>query len=331
MKTLRLHGKRDIRLHDEDEPTPTTGESLIRVSAVGICGSDLHWFSEAGIGDAQLDHPLVLGHEFAALTLDGQRIAVDPCVSCGSCRECQEGNPNLCPNHYFAGHGHVDGALRQMMAWPTKTFYPLPDALSDIEGAMLEPLGVAIHSSDLGHVKPGYRIAILGCGPIGILLVQLARLVGATQIIATDKLPHRVDAAHEFGATQAYTVGGRERDAELWSITEGEGFDVVFEVAGENDAVETALEIARPGGQIVLAGIPADDQITFSASIARRKGLTFRAVRRMKHTYSRAIRLVESGKVDVRSVVTHCYSLKEFQTAFDVASRRDGLKVIIQP
>jgi L-iditol 2-dehydrogenase len=218
-----------------------------------------------------------------------------------------------------------------MMAWPTKTFYPLPDALSDIEGAMLEPLGVAIHSSDLGHVKPGYRIAILGCGPIGILLVQLARLVGATQIIATDKLPHRVDAAHEFGATQAYTVGGRERDAELWSITEGEGFDVVFEVAGENDAVETALEIARPGGQIVLAGIPADDQITFSASIARRKGLTFRAVRRMKHTYSRAIRLVESGKVDVRSVVTHCYSLKEFQTAFDVASRRDGLKVIIQP
>jgi L-iditol 2-dehydrogenase len=154
MKVARLHGAADIRLHDEPKPVPADGETLLQVRAVGLCGSDLHWLAEGGIGDAQLVHPLVLGHEFAATTASGERVAVDPAISCGQCEMCQKGNPNLCAHLLFAGHGTQDGALREFLTWPTKCLHRLPDLLSDSEGAMLEPLGVALHAVDLGRIRP---------------------------------------------------------------------------------------------------------------------------------------------------------------------------------
>lgn len=329
MKTLRLYGLHDLRICDEPLPISSEGQALLKVTSVGICGSDLHWFSEQGIGDARLTRPLVLGHEFAAKTEQGQRVAVEPAISCGICEFCQHGHPNLCENVIFAGHGAQDGALRENMAWPIGNLFSLPDSLSDDDGAMLEPLGVAIHSVDLGHLKAGMTVGVFGCGPIGLLIVQLARLSGAAKIIATDLLPQRVDAAKAFGAQHAFLTEGKPQGSLILAATGGRGVDVAFEAAGAQTAVDDAFAAVVPGGKVILAGIPGDDKTSFSASLARRKGLTIKLVRRMKHTYPRAIQLVENGLVDVRSLVTHHFSLKDAAQAFVVAERREGIKVMV--
>jgi L-iditol 2-dehydrogenase len=331
MQVLRLHGARDLRLHTEPDPLPAPGESLLRITSVGLCGSDLHWFAEQGIGDAQLTQPLVLGHEFAGVIEEsGQRVAVDPAVSCGACEFCLEGNPNFCTAMRFAGHDTQDGALCQRMAWLTRFLHPLPDSLSDADGVMLEPLGVAIHSVDLAHLKPGMTVGVFGCGPIGLLILQVARIAGATRLIATDKLPHRLEAAHALGATVFPASAGRE-SADVLAATGGGGVDVAFEAAGENEAVEAAIAACKPGARVILIGIPSDDRTAFDASVARRKGLTLKLCRRMRHTYPRAIHLVESGLVDVRALVSHRFPLEEFHRAFSVAYQREGFKVILEP
>jgi L-iditol 2-dehydrogenase len=330
MKSVRLHGRGDLQLHEEDVPIAGDGEKLVRVKSVGVCGSDLHWFSEGGIGDAKLERPLVLGHEFAGVTADGQRVAIDPAVPCGHCEFCDRGHPNLCSNLFFAGHGNTDGSLREWMAWNERSLFPIPDSISDDEGAMLEPLGVAMHSVDLGKVKPGMTVGVFGCGPIGLLILQMAKLSGAVNIIATDKLPHRVDAARSFGARHAFLAQeGRELE-QIRAATSGRGVDVAFEAAGTQDTVDVSFEAVSAGGNVILAGIPEDDRTSFSASVARRKGLTIKLVRRMKHTYPRAIELVSKGLVDVRSLVTHRFPLEQAAEAFRVAQRREGLKIIIE-
>jgi L-iditol 2-dehydrogenase len=328
MKSVRLHNPGDLRLHDEPVPIPGEGETLLHLTAVGICGSDLHWFNEAGIGDARLEKPLVLGHEFTALTEEGERVAVDPSIPCGACEDCKRGDPNLCENIIFAGQGNQDGALREQMAWPKRCLFPLPDQMSYAEGVMLEPLGIAIHAVDLAHLKVGMSVGVFGCGPIGLLILQLARLSGVNKVLATDILPHRLEVARALGADETFLVERSFSEREV-AMLDGRRFDVVFEVAGENTAVEMAVAAACPGGIVILVGIPSDDRTSFDASVARRKGLSLKLVRRMKLTYPRAIRLVESGKVDVRSLITHSFSLEHAAEAFAVAARREGIKVII--
>jgi L-iditol 2-dehydrogenase len=330
MKTLRLHGPGDLRIHEEPDPVPAAGEKLLRVSAVGICGSDLHWFNEAGIGDAQLEKPLVLGHEFTALTDEGERVAVDPAIPCGVCEYCKRGDPNLCERILFAGHGEQDGALREKMTWPQGCLHTLPEGISDAEGALLEPLGIALHAVDLAHLRVGMSVGVFGCGPIGLLILQLARLAGVSKVLATDLLPHRVEAARNFGAEESHEVTDRFGVQEA-ALLDQRGLDVVFEAAGENAAVEMAVAAVRPGGKVMLVGIPPDDRTSFTASLARRKGLTLKLVRRMKLTYPRAIQLVESGRVNLRDLVTHTFPLEQAVAAFAIATRRDGLKVLITP
>jgi L-iditol 2-dehydrogenase len=330
MKSVRLHGTGNLQIHEEPVPVAGPGEKLVRVKSVGVCGSDLHWFAEGSIGDAKLEHPLILGHEFAGITEDGQRVAIDPAIPCGHCEFCEHGHPNLCANLLFAGHGAIDGGLREWMTWSEKSLFPIPDSISDAEGAMLEPLGVAIHSVDLGKVKAGMTVGVFGCGPIGLLILQTARLSGAAKIIATDKLPHRLEAAKGFGADEAFFVGTDSRQNEIQAATNERGVDVAFEAAGAQEAVDTAFAAVVPGGKVVLAGIPDTDKTSFSASLARRKGVTIKLVRRMKHTYPRAIELVKKGLVDVLSVVTHRFPLEQASEAFRVAERREGLKILIE-
>ncbi len=328
-RTARLHGPNDMRLQDESLPIAATGESLLRVTAVGICGSDLHWFSEGGIGDARLHASLVLGHEFAAV-VEGtcQRVAVDPLIACGECEPCQEGNPHLCLAQRFAGHDRQDGALQEYLAWPKSCLHGLPDELTDEEGAMLEPLGVALHATDLGQVQHGAAVGVFGCGPIGLLVLQVARLAGAAQLLATEKLEHRREAARAWGA-QVFAVDGEEKE-KILAATKGRGVDVAFEAAGEDAALETALATVRPGGTVVLIGIPENDRTSFPAALARRKEVTLRLVRRMKHTYPRAIEWVRDRRVDVRSLVTHRFPLEQTADAFAVAARREGIKVMVK-
>ena len=311
-------------------PLPRAGEALVRVRAVGICGSDLHWFGEGGIGDTRLARPLVLGHEIAAETADGRLVAVDPAVPCGACRPCADGHPNLCEAVRFAGHADDDGAMREWMAWPERCLVPLPGSFTAADGAMLEPLGVAIHAVDLAHLEPGATAGVFGCGPIGLLMIQVARAAGAARVVATERatLTHRLDAARRLGAEVFAADAGREGQA----IREATGgLDAALEAAGEDEAVDAAVGAVRPGARVVLAGIPGGPRTSFPAAAARRKGLTFVMVRRMKHTYPRAIELVERGLVDVRSAVTHRFGLEDSPAAFALAARRDGLKVVIEP
>jgi L-iditol 2-dehydrogenase len=220
--------------------------------------------------------------------------------------------------------------MRELLAWPAANLVPLPDGIDDAAGAMLEPLGVGIHALRLARVGPGDSVGVFGCGPIGLLLIQLARAAGATTIVATDRLPHRVAAARSLGAIAALVDGGRERDA-LLDATGGRGIDAAIEIAGEDDAIETAIALARPASTVVVAGIPAGDSSSIAASSARRKGLDLRFSRRMNRTYPRAIALVLAGQIDVSSLVTHRFGMAEFDAAFRTAARRDGLKVILSP
>jgi L-iditol 2-dehydrogenase len=278
----------------------------------------------------------VLGHEFVA-TIEsgpraGERVAVDPSSPCGACAPCLEGMTHLCLNVRFAGHGTTDGALRSMMTWPGKLAHPIPDGISDAEGALLEPLGVALHALDLGHVEPGVSAGVFGCGPIGLLLVQALREAGASVVLATDRLLHRVEAAVELGAAHGILASDGEVEAACKKGFTGRGLDVAFEVAGENSAIDDALIATRPGGRVVLVGIPGDDRTSFTASIARRKGLTLLVCRRMQPTdLPRAIRLAESGQVQLDPLVTGRYAFDEWRAAFAALRDRRGLKVIVEP
>ena len=332
MKAARLHGAGDLRVAGEPMPEPGPGEALVRVTAVGICGSDLHWWDEAGIGDAIISRPLVLGHEAAGVIESGRRrgtrVAIDPAISCGMCRPCRGGYRNLCTRIRFAGHGDQDGAMREFLAWPSGLLHPLPDSVTDTDGALLEPLGVAIHALDLGHVRLGARVAVVGCGPIGLLLIAVLRTAGARHIAAFEPLPHRREAALRYGADVCLRPDILAGD--LRELV-GDGADAVFEMAGTADAVTLALAAARPGGRVVLGGIPADDQISFQASTARRKGLTIAMARRMNDVYGRAIGLVAAGSFSLAPLVTERFELASAGPAFGSAAKRQGLKVIIEP
>ena len=328
MRTARLHAVGDLRVADEPMPDAAPGMSLVQVTAVGICGSDLHWWDEGAIGDAKLTHPLVLGHEGAGVIAEGpragQRVAIDPAIPCQTCRACRDGYRNLCYRLKFSGHGDTDGMMREFMAWPTTALHPLPDRVSDADGAMLEPLGVAIHSVDLGHLPFGGTASVIGCGPIGLLLIEVLKVAGASSVLAVEPLAHRREAAERLGADEV-------ADPAAFDEALRAGVDVAFEAAGNNEGVELAMASVRPGGRVVLVGIPGDDVIRFGASLARRKGLTIAMVRRMNEVYPRAISLAERGVVDLGSVVTSRTGLGEIPAAFGAAARRTGLKAIIEP
>src|SRR6185436_1184147 len=331
----RFHGAHDLRLADDPMPVPAEGQSLVRVTAAGICGSDLHWYAEGGIGDAQITRPLVGGHELAGVVeggpLDGVRVAIDPAIPCHRCDLCLRGHPNLCRELVFAGHATHDGGLQRYLAWPTARLHPLPEALTDADGAMLEPLGVAVHAVDLGHIPLGASVAVIGCGPIGLLLIEVARAAGAARVLGAEPLAHRRAAAAVRGADEVLDPADDAYAARLVDFTAGRGVDVAFEVAGTDSAIAAAMDAVRPGGRVVLAGIPSTETSAFPANTARRKGLTIAMVRRMKEVYPRATALALAGLVDVRGLVTHRFPLTEVQQAFATAVARQGLKVVVEP
>jgi L-iditol 2-dehydrogenase len=330
MRVARLRSPGDMVVVDEPEPVPAAGQDLVAVRAVGICGSDLHWFAEGAIGDAVLDTPLVLGHEMGGVIAtgprSGQRVAIDPAVPCRHCPPCREGNPNLCVNVVFAGHGSTDGGMREYLAWPTDRLHAVPDSVDDVEIAMLEPLGVAIHAIDLAHLRVAGSVAVVGCGPIGQLAVRLALLSGAGSVLAVEPLAHRRDLASAAGA-----VSAAPDDAPDVAGRTGIGFDSVVELAGTDAAVDLSVTLCRPGGRVVLAGIPDDNRTTFTAAPARRKGLTFAMSRRMKDVYPRAIELAAGKKIKLAELVSSEFDLAEAPEAMHVAARRTGHKVIVRP
>jgi L-iditol 2-dehydrogenase len=320
IEAARLHAAGDIRVAGEPERSPGPGEVRLTVAAVGLCGSDLHWFEEGSIGDAGLDHPLVLGHEFSGRLDDGRLVAVDPCITCGECGPCLAGREHLCERSRFAGHSVTDGALRSVMTWPERLLRPLPAGMTAEEGALLEPLGVALHAVDLARIAPGESAAVFGCGPIGLLVVQVLRDRAVAPVFAAEPVSHRLAAAVGFGAT-AVSTGAPPVDC-----------DVVFDTAGSNEALATAIGACRPGGRIVLVGIPPHDRTSYGASAARRKELSLQLCRRMEAAdLDRAIALAAAGRVDLAGLVSHRYQLEEARIAFATLAARTGIKVIVTP
>lgn len=331
MIAARLHAVGDLRVADEPAPgDPPAGWSLLAVTSVGICGSDLHWFTDGGIGENRIEHPVVPGHEFAAVAVTGphagRRVAVDPAIACRECEMCRLGHENLCPTVRFAGHGTLDGAMQEHLLWPDHLLHPLPDDLSDDAGALLEPLGVALHAVGLSHLRSGGDVLVVGAGPIGALVIQVARRLGAARVFATDPLEHRRATALRSGADAAFSdEHGAE---EVLDATKGRGVDVVVEIAGTDASITTAVVASRPGGRIALAGIPSEERSSFPAAVARRKGLTFAMVRRMNDTYPRAIAMATAG-IDLDLLVTERHPLAEAAKAFRSAAERRGDKVVV--
>ncbi len=348
MQVARLHGPTDIRIAAEPEPSPPgPGEVTLKIKTVGICGSDLHMYETGRIGYTVVSEPFVLGHEFmgeiAAVgegALDGehqplqlgQRVAVEPAVPCWRCELCEKGHPNLCPNHYFYGLFPEDGALRERMNVSARNCFPLPDSLSDEVGPLLETLGVAIHAIDLSKIRVASSVAVIGAGPVGLLITRLALLAGASEVFAFDKLNWRLRKAREWGATQAINVAECDPGGVVMDLTGGRGVDVAIEAAWSDHSVQQAADMARYGGRLVLVGIPPDDKLWLQHSVARRKGLTIMMSRRMKHTYPRAIELAISGKVKLEELVSHRFDITQTAEAYasNAAYERGINKVILR-
>ena len=291
----------------------------MRVAAVGLCGSDLHWFEEGSIGEATLDHPLVLGHEFSGRLDDGRLVAADPAIPCGSCPACRAGREHLCERSRFAGHSVTDGALRSALWWPEHLLRVLPPSLSAEGGALLEPLGVGAPRGG-----PGGDPAGRDRGRPRLRADRAADRPGAPRRDRSRRSswPSHCPIAWPWRSR----LGGTEacRRARPASV------DVVFDAAGTDEAVAAAIDLVRPGGRVVLVGIPAGDRTTYRASVARRKELTMQHARRMRaEDLDRAIALAAAGRVDLARLVSHRFQLEEARKAFTTLGARAGIKVIV--
>lgn len=346
MLAARLHGPSDLRIDQVPHPgPPDSGQVLLRIKVTGLCGSDLHSYLDARIGDTRVEGPFIIGHEFSGVVeevgrdaLDGNfcpikpgmRVAVDPAQPCGRCELCAEGHPNLCRRLRFCGNFPDGGSLCQWILMPARCCFPVPDTIDDVTAAQLEPLGVAIHAVDLARIRVAASAAVLGAGPIGLLILQLAKLAGATPVFVTDHLPWRLELARKLGGIPIHY---QEEDPVqlIQDRTGGLGADAVVEAAWAEESVAQAVEIVRAGGRVVLVGIPSDDRLSMKHSTARRKGLTIAMSRRMKHAYPRALRLVRHGLVDLRGLVSHHFPLERAAEAFELNTQyRDNVtKVII--
>lgn len=346
MIAARLHGPADLQIDEVPHPgLPGPGQVLIRIGATGLCGSDLHLYQDARIGDTALNEPLTIGHEFSGVVAEtgpgcvdgcfrpivpGTRVAVDPAQPCLQCELCRTGSPNLCTRLRFCGNYPDGGSLCQWILMPSHCCFPVPDAIDDAAAALLEPLGVALHAADLAGAPVASGVAILGAGPIGLLILQVMKLAGADPIFVADRLPWRLDAAARYGGIPV-DLGNSGGMSRLMEGTGGYGAEVVFEAAWGGDTVAMAAEIARPGGRVVLVGIPSDDRLAMKHSTARRKGLSIIMCRRMKHAYPRAIRLASMRLVDLHGLITHRFPLRDAPAAMQLnAGYRDRvIKVII--
>lgn len=336
-EALFLHGPRDARVGPFNLREGRPGEVLLDVAAVGICGSDLHYYKDGGIGGAVIRGPFVPGHEFGgylcndvpALGLPrGALVAVDPNIACGRCEWCREGYFNLCPNVAFFGAPPFDGAMTSQIWVPTSQIVKLPPALTPLDAVMLEPLGVAMHAVDLAKPQLLERVAVLGAGPIGLLILQALKVAGAGEVYVVEPQAHRREMATRLGAAAA---GETVVDVAGWS--DGKGFSLVVEATNNPLGFGDAVRAARIGGRIVLVGIPDGDIYTLPAAEARRRGLKIKFSRRMVDAYPRATELVATRRVDVASVVTHRIDLAASPEMFRaLADGEPGLgKALIYP
>jgi len=330
MKQVVLTGVKMMKLIEVPIPEITDAKDVkIKLSTIGVCGSDIHYYSEGKIGSQVVEYPFAVGHECSGIIEEigsevtnvkvGDLVAVDPSVHCGHCDQCKAGRPHTCRNNRFLGcPGQLEGCLSEYIILPSFTCYPVTGKLNAIQAALIEPLSIGVYAVKLAGIEDKKStVGIFGAGPIGLSILMKLLADGITNNTIIEPLDYRLEKADEVGAK--YLINPTEIDV-LSVVQKHEELllDVVFEASGEQDAVNNALKILKPGGKLVLVGIPPEAQYTFDMDIMRRNELTVINVRRQNHCVEEAIDLVVSNKIDVEKMVTHEFNLEETPVAFDV-------------
>ncbi|MDT8391901.1 MAG: alcohol dehydrogenase catalytic domain-containing protein [Lentisphaeria bacterium] len=338
MKTMRLTAIREMAMDDIPPPEPPRNKDvLLSVRAVGVCGSDVHYYTTGRIGSQVVEFPFTVGHECAAVveavgagvkTLKpGDRVAVDPAVSCHTaCDQCLAGRPHTCRTLKFLGcPGQLDGCLSDYLVMPEASLFKIPDHMTLEEAALIEPLSIGIYAVNRSVPMAGATVGILGSGPIGLSVMLAARWKGAAAIYTTDRLDYRCHVASGQGAVWA---GNPDTTDIVSAICEREPLllDVVFECCGQQEALDQAARLVKPGGKVMLIGIPQFDRYTFPADIARRHEIHLQNVRRQNDCVQEAIDLVADGRIDPGFMVTHRFPFAKSKAAFDLVDQyADGV------
>ena len=337
MKKAYLTGIRKMEVRLVPDPKiENPADVLIRIDTIGVCGSDLHYYRDGKIGSQVVKFPFAVGHECAGTVLEvgpevtglepGRRVAVDPLIPCGACDQCRRGRENTCRNQNFLGcPGQIDGSMSELLVMPAACFLPIPDAMSFDQAVMAEPFAIGLWAQRLAGDLAGKTVGILGCGPIGLCVLQAVKAAGASAIYATDLLDYRVQAARQTGADWAGNPDSEDVVAAIGQM-QPLGLDLVFEAAGVQETVDHAGQLLTPGGTALIIGIPPEGRLSFDMNFFRRKELRVQSVRRQNHCATDAIDMIARGTVDLDPQITHHFPLERSGEAFDlVADHADGV------
>ena len=327
MRALVYTAPGRVELEDQPRHGAQTGEAEIAIEVAGICGSDISGF----LGHSALRRPpLVLGHELVGRLVDGKRVVANPLISCGQCDSCISGAQNLCSSWKLLGLGSTPGSFAEYVALPESQIYPIPDSLSSEQAILAEPLANIVHLFRLASPPPFFRLAIVGAGTMGALALSLANLIGARGIMAADVNDQRLQTMRELGASAAVNVGHQDGIAEATRLA-GRCFDVVIDASGSAAARQTAFDLCRPGGQVVLLGMATQkSEVNFVPSIRKEH----RVVMSFAYTpvdFRRSLDLLIAGEINLTRW-TRRMPLDKGQDAFEMMSHKpgDSLKMLLQ-
>jgi L-iditol 2-dehydrogenase len=329
MKVAVMLGIGKMGFEERDVPQIKPDEVLVRLEYVGICGSDIHYYETGRIGDYIVEPPFVLGHEPGGTVVEvgsavsnlkpGDRVALEPGKTCGRCEFCREGKYNLCPDVVFFATPPVDGVFAEYVAHPADLCFKLPDNVSTLEGALIEPLAVGFHAANQGGAHAGQTAVVFGAGCIGLVSMMALLAEGVSRVYVVDVMQKRLDKALELGATGVINSAECDLASEIDRLTEGRGTDIVIETAGMEITTRQAIEIARKGSTIVLVGYSKSGEMTLPMSLFIDKELTFKSVFRYRHIYPMAIDAVAAGRVNLKGIVSNIFELDDIQRAMDLS------------
>ena len=342
MKVAIMTGIGQMDYTQRSIPTPKDNEVLVKLEYVGICGSDLHFYESGAIGACVVKPPFVLGHEPGGVVVEvgkdvthlkvGDKVALEPGKTCGHCEFCKTGRYNLCPNVIFFATPPVDGVFQEYVAHEADLCFKLPENVSTMEGALIEPLAVGFHAANLGDAHIGQTAVVFGAGCIGLVSMMALKAKGVSRVYVVDIMPKRLEKALELGADGV--INGAEQDAveAVLELTGGAGCDLVVETAGTQITTRQAIHMTKKGATIVLVGYSKTGEMTLPMSLALDKELTFKTVFRYRHVYPMAIDAVAAGKIDLKGIVTDIFELDDIQNAMDrsVADKANIVKAVIK-
>lgn len=343
MLVAELMAPHTIRLAQSEIEEPGPGEVQVRIDAVGVCGSDLHSFSEGAVGDTPAVYPMVLGHEPCGTVVKtgagvtgwapGDRAALEPAIYCYHCESCHAGRHNICANIRFLSQPGIPGFFRQFVNLPPENLFAIPPSVSSGVATLVEPLAVTMHSMQFAAMELGGTAVVFGAGAIGLLTIACLKLAGAGRIWAVDPVAHRRDLARHMGATEAIDPAQAEPDREIMASTGGRGVDCAIDCAAKQDTINQAIRAARFGGRVVLTGIHSGVMVPFEVSPMRRKELAIYNVRRSNHEMDAATRLIIERSSWFAPIITHTRPIECIGDAFTIAeSYTDGVgRMIIEP